>query len=69
MPNEVKFDVFEIHGGKSARGHGYDYSVCRTQTEAENILAADMDAMDDGDELKIIFRRYSQAELDDVIDD
>lgn len=59
--------VFEIHGGGNAAGNGWDFTVCRTLKEALGTLEGDLDGMEEGDEIKIVFKNYTQAEMDEVI--
>ena len=63
----MEYEVFEIHGGNTAKASGWDFTVCRTIREAINTLESDLDDMNYEDEIKIIFKRYTQAQMDEVV--
>jgi len=62
-------EVFEIHDGATARGHGVDTWVCKSIQEAIDTLYMDLDSMEENDEIKIVFKRYTQAEMVEIIYD
>lgn len=59
-------DVYEVYGGKTASASGWDFTVCRTMQELQDIISSDADDLKEGDALKIIYRRYTQDQLDEV---
>ena len=68
MKEEGKtYDVYEVHGGSTARAAGWDFTVCRTLELLKETIEADADELKPGDELKIIFRHYTQEQMDDVV--
>lgn len=64
--SEPTHDVFEVYGD-TARSHGWDFLVCKSQKEVDDILAQDLDSLADGEEVRVVFRKYTQAEMDEVV--
>ncbi len=70
MPTTIKADegltdVYEVHGS-CAEKRGFDFLVCRTLSDAFDFAE---EALDDAGEVRILFRRYSQRQLDEIYDD
>ena len=61
-------DVYEVFGA-TARSSGWDYTVCQSLSEALRIIEYDLDALEEGEELRIVYRKYSAAMMEDVIFD
>lgn len=63
-------DVFEVYG-KTARSRGWDFLVCKTLKEALEVIEGDLDDLDADpekeDEVRIVFRRYTESQMEDVI--
>lgn len=65
-----KTDTYEIYG-KTAQSKGWDFMVCKSAKEALAVIESDIDELDDDpdaeDEVRIVFRRYTAAQMEDVI--
>jgi hypothetical protein len=61
-----KIDVYEVYGS-SAAVNGWDFMVCRTMAEALHVIESDLDDLEEGEEVKIVFRRYTAAQMEDVV--
>jgi hypothetical protein len=59
-------DVFEVYGG-SAHERGWDFLVCKSIKDALAFIESDIDGLEDGEEVKIVFRTYTQSQMDEVI--
>lgn len=63
-------DVYEVYGA-TARARGWDFMVCKTASEALHMVQSDIDELDDDpdneDAVRIVFRRYTAAQMEDVI--
>ena len=61
--------VYEVYGS-SARSHGWDFLVCKTAKEALHIIESDIDELDtDPDEedvVKIVCRKYTKEQMEEV---
>lgn len=66
QPDKSLTDVFEVYG-PTANGHGWDFMVYKSVKELENSLWLDLDALEEGEEVRIIFRRYTQSQIEDVV--
>jgi hypothetical protein len=66
MTDQDLINVYEVHGG-NARGRGWDFLVCTSMKDALCTIESDLDALEDGEELKIIFKRYTKAQMDEVV--
>jgi hypothetical protein len=62
----AKVDVFEVYGA-SARERGWDFLVCKTIKDAMAFVESDIDGLEDGDEVKIVFRQYTKVQMDEVV--
>jgi hypothetical protein len=69
-PAPQNADVYEIYG-KTARSRGWDFMVCTSAKEAIDLIESDIDELDpdpdSGDEVRIVFRRYTPTQMEDVI--
>lgn len=61
-----KIPVFEIEA-KSARGMGWDLWVCRSDKEASERLLSDLDEMEEGETIKVRYKMYTPAQLEEVV--
>lgn len=61
------YEIFEIHGGKHAAAMGWDFTVCRNLQETMGILEQDLDDLEEDGEIKVVFKRYTQEQMDDVV--
>jgi hypothetical protein len=67
MTDKETTNVWEVYGC-SARARGWDFLVCKTIKDATALIEEDMDSMsEDGDEFKVVFKKYTQAQLDEVV--
>jgi len=65
-PSEKLTDVYEVHGS-GARSSGWDFTVCTTMKEALETIESDLDSLEDGEDLRIVYRKYTAAQMEDVI--
>lgn len=61
-----KTDVYEVYGS-CATSRGWDFLVSKTMKEALEHIADSLDSLEDGEEVKIVFRRYTQDQMDEVV--
>jgi len=66
---DKRTDVYEIHGGEHARSRGWDFTVCRTIRESLDVIGADLDALEEGEELRIVYQKYSAGQMEEVVFD
>lgn len=59
-------DVYEVYGS-CATGRGWDFLVCTTMKEALEHIEDSLDSLDEGEEVKIVFRRYTQTQMEEVV--
>lgn len=63
-------DVYEVYGS-TARASGWDFTVCTSLKDALSRVERDLDDLDADpekeDEVRIVFRRYTAAQMEDVI--
>lgn len=59
-------DVYEVYGG-AATSRGWDFLVCKTMKNALENIEASLDLLEEGEEVKIVFRRYTAAQMEDVV--
>ena len=64
----MRTDVYEVFGA-TARSSGWDYTVCQSLSEALRIIEYDLDALEEGEELRIVYRKYSAVQMEAVIFD
>ena len=62
---ETKTDVFEVYG-PDASSRGWDFMVVLPK-DLEHHIAMSSDALDEGEEIRIIFKRYTQAQMNEVV--
>jgi hypothetical protein len=62
QPIEKLTDVYEVHGSG-----GWDFTVCTTMKEALETIESDLDSLEDGEDLRIVYRKYTAAQMEDVI--
>ena len=65
---DKRTDVYEIFGS-TAQSNGWDFTVCQTIRESLDIIGADLDDLEDGEELRIVYRRYTPAQMEEVVFD
>ena len=65
--NKELFEVYEVYG-VNAEGCGCTYLVCRTLEEALGFVQSDMEDAKEGGKTTVVFRRYTQTQLDEVGD-
>jgi len=63
-----KIDVYEVYGS-CATGRGWDFIVCTSMTEALHNIEDSLDSLEEGEEVKIVFQRYTPAQMEEVIYD
>jgi len=63
---EGRVNVFEVYG-KTADARGWDFMVCKSAKDALEFIESDMDELAEGEEVRIVFRRYTEAQMDDVV--
>lgn len=66
MTASDKVDVYEVFGS-CATSRGWDFLVCRTLKEALEHIADSLDSLEEGDEVKIVFRRYTPEQMEEVV--
>jgi hypothetical protein len=66
ISDEEKIDVYEVYGGSAGAG-GWDFMVCKTMREALHVIESDLDALDEGEEVRIVFKRYTPLQMEDVV--
>lgn len=59
-------DVYEVYGS-CATGRGWDFMVCMTMKEALEHIEDSMDSLEPGEEVKIVFQRYTAIQMEDVV--
>ena len=62
----VKMDVYEVYGS-CATARGWDFLVCKSLKDAMEHVEASVDDLEEGDDVRIVFRRYTQEQMDEVI--
>lgn len=63
---EPKTDVYEVFGS-CATNRGWDFLVCTTLSNALENISDSLDSLEEGEEVKIVFRRYTANQMDEVI--
>src|ERR1700755_2927156 len=63
---EQTHNVFEVYGS-SADAQGWDCTVCSSLKGAMHVVESDLDALNEGGEVRIVFKRYTQAQMDEVV--
>jgi hypothetical protein len=58
--------VFEVYGPR-ADAQGWDFIVYKTLQDAIDHIESDLDGLPEDGELRIVFKRYTQEQMDEVI--
>jgi len=61
-----KTDVYEVFGS-CATSRGWDFLVCTSLSNALENISDSLDSLEDGEEVKIVFRRYTKEQMDEVV--
>jgi hypothetical protein len=59
-------DVYEVYGS-CAGGRGWDFLVCTTMKDALEQIEVSLDSLEESEEVKIVFRRYTPAQMEEVV--
>ena len=57
--------VFEVYG-KTAEENGWDCVVCQSLESALTRLSFDLDSLEDGQEVKVVLKMYTESDMDDI---
>jgi hypothetical protein len=66
VPEPNLTDVYEVYGSCAGRS-GWDFLVCTTMKDALEHIETSLDSLEEGEEVKIVFRRYTKAQMEDVV--
>lgn len=64
-PSELT-DVYEVYGS-CATSRGWDFLVCKTMQNALANIEESLDSLEEGEEVKIVFQRYTEAQMEEVV--
>ena len=62
----LPFNVFEVYSKRADR-QGWDFIVYKSAQATLQELDFDLDELEDGEEIRIVFKRYTQEQMDEVI--